>query len=241
MKLQLLTACLVNLALVAEVHSVVTKISNNWAGSVNMDDNAGWKDVTGTVVVPTPNAPPGTNGTASAFIWVGIDGAGTNPSCSGQILQTGIQIAVTKGVVSYQAWHEWWPAEATYWPTSTIEIHAGDTVTMTVKATSSTSGNATVTNHNTGQTAWHHYVGDTHPLGGCLSEWIVEDYSVGNAEVPFANFTTVTFTDARATAANGSVYGPGGNPSSTIWKLVENGDTLSACSATTTSATCTYV
>ena len=112
---------------------------------------------------------------------------------------------------------------------------------MTVTALSSNSGNATIHNHSTGRTVWYHHVGESPALAGCDAEWIIEDYASGGQKVPFANFTTVTFTDAQATAANGSVYGPGGNPSSIIYKLVQNDDTLSSCSATSTSATCTYV
>ena len=56
------------------------------------------------------------------------------------------------------AWYEWWTADAVYWPESEISIRAGDPVTMSVKALSSTSGNATVTNHNTGQTVLYHFV-----------------------------------------------------------------------------------
>ena len=141
----------------------------------------------------------------------------------------------------YSAWHEWWTAPATFWSDSGISFRAGDSVTMTVTALNSTSGNTTITNNHTGITAWYLYVDSSPPLQGCDADWIIEDYSVQNKEVPFVNFTTVTFTDARATAANGSVYGPGGNPSSFIYELVENGETLSSCSATSTSATCTYV
>ena len=63
-------------------------------------EQAGWKEVTGTVIVPTPSAPSGTDGTASASIWVGIDGSGST-ACGGQIFQTGFDIKVDNGTVSY--------------------------------------------------------------------------------------------------------------------------------------------
>lgn len=42
------------------------------------------------------------------------------------------------------------------------------------------------------------------------AEWIVEDYQSGSGLVPFADFETVTFTDASATTVTGKKIGPRG-------------------------------
>jgi hypothetical protein len=79
--------------------------STNWAGAVLIGTE--YTEVTGTFTVPTPKAPTG--GAAakdwSASAWVGIDG----DTCSTAILQTGVDFSIQAGVVSFDAWYEWYP------------------------------------------------------------------------------------------------------------------------------------
>ena len=90
------------------------------------------------------------------------------------------------------------------------------------------------------------------------AEWIVEDFeengqysvfahlipvrrcssrSLGGL-VPFANFGTVTFTDATATSSSGTTTGPSG---ATIIDIEQNNQVLTSCSASSSSVTCSYV
>lgn len=100
---------------------------------------------------------------------------------------------------SRSAWYEWYPGPpATYF--SNIEVSAGDEISLSVTATSPNSGIATVNNLTKRQTASQKLTSDA-PLCGQNAEWIVEDAMEVNGLAPFADFGTVTFTNAVATGA----------------------------------------
>ncbi|KAJ8462254.1 hypothetical protein ONZ51_g11015 [Trametes cubensis] len=203
--------------------------STNWAGAVLVAGANTYKSVTGTFVVPTPREPSGASGDHSGAIWVGIDG----DTCQTAILQTGIDYTVNGGSVSYSAWWEWYPDAMHSF--DGFAVRAGDTITASVTATSSTSGTASITNWSTGLEviAELEY---PYALCGENAEWIVEDYSVNGGLVPFANFGTVTFTGASAETGSGTV-GPSG---ATIIDIVANGAVITTASAGGSSVTVSY-
>ncbi|KAF8342497.1 peptidase A4 family-domain-containing protein [Amanita rubescens] len=172
--------------------------SSNWAGSAWNKTNGTFTSVTGTFKVPTPSAP---NGYSSA--WVGIDGF----TCQNAILQTGIVLNLVNGVVSYDAWYEWFPAYAQPFD-KPIVINSGDEIRLTVVATSSTTGEATIDNLSNAQSVTQE-ISSTYELCGANAEWIVEDFSSNNHLVPFNDFTTVTFEEAFAVATDGGYYDTG--------------------------------
>jgi len=203
--------------------------SSNWAGGVISESSATWTAVTGTFVVPTPSAPSGSR-TAYASAWVGIDG----DTCGNAILQTGVDFNVENGAVSFDAWYEWYPDYA--YDFSGISFSAGDTVTVTVKASSKTGGTVTITNESTGKTVSHTFSGQP-SLCEFDAEWIVEDFESGSSLVPFANFGKVAFTNAVATKSGGTTVGPSG---ATIIDIQQNSKVLTSCSASSSSVTCSY-
>ncbi|KAJ7700743.1 peptidase A4 family-domain-containing protein [Mycena rosella] len=200
--------------------------SSNWAG-------AAFELVYGTFVVPTPKVPSGksTSGTYAASAWVGIDG----DTCGSAILQTGIDFTITNGRVSYDAWYEYFPAFATDF--TGIPISAGNTIKLTVTASSTTAGTAVIENVSTGVTVTKALT-STAKLCMENAEWIVEDFEEGSSLVPFANFGTVTFTGAQATTASGSVVGPSG---SVLIDLEQGSTVLTSVSSGTSTVTVTYV
>ncbi|KAI1792539.1 acid proteinase [Ganoderma leucocontextum] len=204
--------------------------SSNWAGAVLSESTATWKTVTGTFVVPTPKEPSGASGAHYASAWVGIDG----DTCDTAILQTGLDFNVNGNSVSYDAWYEWYPDFA--FDFSGISFSAGDSVTVTVTASSKTGGTATITNESTGQTVSHTFSGQP-SLCEFDAEWIVEDFSSGGL-VPFANFGAVTFTGASAVTASGSSVGPSG---ATLIDIEQNSKILTSVSTGSSSVTVTYV
>ncbi|KAJ7778847.1 acid proteinase [Mycena maculata] len=208
------------------------EFSENWAGA-SFESAAGtYKSVTGTFVVPTPKAPSGSSasGSYAASAWVGIDG----DTCQTAILQTGIDFNIEDGRVSYDAWFEYFPADATDF--SGIPIAAGNTIKLTATAASATSGTVTIENVSTGVTVSKAL---TSSAKLCMenAEWIVEDFEEGDSLVPFANFGTVTFTDAEATTSSGTVVGPSG----AVLIDIEQNSVLTSVSTTSTSVTVTYV
>jgi len=206
--------------------------SDNWAGAILIGN--GYTSVTGTLVAPTAQTPPNgddfTQYTASA--WVGIDG----DTCGSAILQTGVDFNVQGGVPSYDAWFEWYP-EVSY-SFDDFSFGAGDSIEITVQATSTNSGVATLTNLGTGQTVSHNF--DNEGASLCLTnaEWIVEDASNGQSLIPFADFQTVTFTGVSAGLSDGSTVDATG---AQIADIRQNDAVLTSCSSDGGSVSCTYV
>ncbi|KAG9316240.1 peptidase A4 family-domain-containing protein [Chiua virens] len=199
------------------LQSTATGISNveyseNWAG-------AAWAE---------GDAPSG----SAASAWVGIDG----DTCENAILQTGVDFTVdSNGGASYDAWYEWYPDYA--YDFSGIDISAGDVIKTTVTAYSTTSGVATIENLTNGQTVTQDITSD-YALCEENAEWIVEDFEEGNSLVPFADFGTVTFTDATATGPSGETYTPSG---ATLMDIEQDGEVLTSVSTSGETLTVKYV
>ncbi|KAK6000701.1 hypothetical protein QM012_003426 [Aureobasidium pullulans] len=197
--------------------------SNNWAGGVL--EGSGWKTVTGTFTIPRVTVPSGGSSRTlySASAWVGIDGY----SCESAILQTGVDFSIQGGAVTYDAWYEWYPDYA--YDFSGISFSAGDSVTVTVTASSTTGGVATIKNNSKGTSVSHTFSGEN---AGSLcqtdAEWIVEDFTqIENGEeslVPLVDFGTITFTGASASTNSGSKYGP--SSADVIDLISANGETV---------------
>lgn len=195
--------------------------SSNWAGAVLESPPAGstFNSVTGQFVVPTPS------GTGAASAWVGIDGDTYTTS----ILQTGVDFTVQNGRVTYDAWYEWYPDYA--YDFTGITFSAGDTVSVSVHATSTTSGTAVVENLTTGKTV-SKAITSSARLGGQNAEWIVEDFEQNGSLVPFANFGTVTFAGASAGTSTGGTVGVSG---ATLIDIKQNDKVLTTSSISGTS------
>ncbi|KAG8214036.1 peptidase A4 family-domain-containing protein, partial [Butyriboletus roseoflavus] len=200
--------------------------SSNWAGAVWAEGYGTFTTVTGTFTVPTPS---GNSGAASA--WVGIDG----DTCQNAILQTGVDFTVTNGEVSYDAWYEWYPDYA--YDFYGININAGDVITTTVTASSTTSGTAVIENQTTGQTVTQELT-SSYALCEENAEWIVEDFEENGSLVPFADFGTVTFTSATGSGTSGTTYTPSG---ATLLDIEQNGQVLTSVSTNGETATIQYV
>jgi hypothetical protein len=196
--------------------------SSNWSGSVQIGN--GFNKVKGTIVAPRATG----GGQAAASAWVGIDG----DTCSSAILQTGISFY---GDGSYDAWYEWIPDYSHSF--TNFQISAGDSIYMEVDASSKSKGVATLENLTTGQKVTHTFTNTPSTLCETNAEWIVEDFESGGSLIPFANFGTVTFTDASASGSRGTVTPRGG----TIIDIQDqDGNVLTNCGTSGNDLTCTY-
>jgi hypothetical protein len=107
-----------------------------------------------------------------------------------------------------------------------------------VDATCKTTGTATVENVSTGKTVTHKFTGGVDgDLCEYNAEWIVEDFSSNDDLVPFADFGTVTFTNAKATTS-GKTVGPAG---ATLIDIKQNDDILTSSSITSNSVSVSYL
>ncbi|TQV93603.1 hypothetical protein V2A60_004214 [Cordyceps javanica] len=199
-----------------------TQYSGNWAGVVHTGN--GYNHVQGTIVVPQVSG--GSDSAASA--WVGIDG----DSCQSAILQTGISFY---GDGSFDAWYEWIPDYSHSF--SGIDISVGDSIKMYVDASSKNGGVAVLENLSTGQKVQHKFSSPPSTLCETDAEWIVEDFQQGSSQVPFANFGSVTFTDASASGTQGSITPRGGT---VIDLRTQSGQVLTDCGTRGDDVYCNY-
>jgi len=209
--------------------------SSNWSGAVLTAPPSGstFTSVSAQFVVPKPKAVGGKAGAASA--WVGIDG----DTYQNSILQTGVDFNVAAGgAVTYDAWYEWFPNAATDF--TGISFKAGHNVAISVVASSSTAGVATIQNLSNGQSVHKNITAPSASaaLGGQNAEWIVEDFESGGSLVSFCNFGSLTFTSASAGLSTGSSVGTDG---AVIMDIQQSGKTLTSASAPSSSeVTVTY-
>lgn len=121
-----------------------------------------------------------------------------------------------KGVPKFKAWFEWIPGPSTDFDHE-LEFSVGDSVTMTVTATSKTGGIAMVENNSKGTSVNHTFANETAELCLANADWIVERWTLTSThqddsgrsyrhstQVSPVDFDTLTFTNASATTANGS-------------------------------------
>ncbi|OAA40425.1 Concanavalin A-like lectin/glucanase [Beauveria brongniartii RCEF 3172] len=199
-----------------------TQYSSNWAGVVQIGN--GYNHVQGTIVVPSVSG--GADSAASA--WVGIDG----DTCQSAILQTGVSFY---GDGSFDAWYEWIPDYSHSF--SGIGISVGDSIKMYVDASSKTGGVAVLENLTTGKTVQHKFTSPPSTLCETNAEWIVEDFKSGGSLVPFANFGSITFTDASASGSQGSITPSGGT---VIDLRTTSGQILTDCGTSGSDVYCNY-
>lgn len=210
--------------------------SENWSGAVLTSPPSGqtFNGVSASFVVPTPKVPSGqsSSGTYAASAWVGIDG----DTYTNAILQTGIDFTISDGEVSFDAWYEWYPDYAYDF---SLDVSAGDTITVSVSSTSSTAGKAVITNESTGKSVSKSLTApdSSAKLGGQNAEWIVEDFEEGSSLVNLANFGTVTFTDATAKTSSSSENASGAE----IIDIKSGNTVYTSVSDSGSSVTVTYV
>jgi hypothetical protein len=180
----------------ADSDTVAQAASENWAGYVvKSSTGSSFSTVSGSWVQPTVTSSSSSTSGYSAF-WVGLGGSSGE---SGSLEQTGTAGEWVNGQAVYYAWYELLPAAQVKLD---LAIHAGDHM----------SGSVTVQ----GSSVTIHLVDET--SGGSVTktlsmsnpdtssaEWIAEapaaqSQSGDYQTLPLANFGTVTFTGASATA-----------------------------------------
>ena len=144
------------------------------------------------------------------------------------------EILLTELSTRFLGWFEWFPYSANDF--DDISFGPGDSVTVTVIAYSTTEGVAFITNDSNGQEVG---VQIQAPYTLCLqdAEWIVEDFEENGGLVPFANFGTVTFSNAVAVKTSGEEVGTGGANEIDIYQNA----VLTSVSVGSSSVTVSYV
>jgi Peptidase A4 family len=172
--------------------SAQSAASENWAGYVASGKT--FSSVSGSWTVPRVTASADSNQAYSAQ-WVGLGGAGNSSSLE----QIGTSADDVNGQTDYYAWYELVPAAQVRLG---LSIHSGDKISATVSVSGSTVHLA-LADATTGQS-----VNKTLSMNNpdtSSAEWIVEapaaESGDGSLQVlPLADFSTVTFSSATATA-----------------------------------------
>ncbi len=185
---------------------IAASTSANWAGYVAKGSTSGqspqFSSVSGNWVQPSADC---SSGTGDAAFWVGLGGAGEG---SGALEQVGTQIdCSTGGSGQHFAWYELVPAAPVRLD---VGISAGDHIAARVSV-AGTAVTVSLTDQSTGATATKTLEMDGPDTSS--AEWIAEAPSecqgadasdtASCTPVPLADFGTVGFTGASATA-NGS-------------------------------------
>ncbi|CAK4006257.1 acid ase [Lecanosticta acicola] len=206
--------------------------SSNWAGAVIIGSDI--TKVTGTFTIPTVSIPSGGSSSTEygASAWVGIDG----DTCETAILQTGVDFLIEGSETAYEAWYEWYPDYS--YTFSDFDVAPGDVITATVVSTSTVAGTATIENQSTGESTTHTFSNEA-SLGALCetnAEWIVEDFESSSELIPFADFGSVTFSDASY-VAGGSTKSISGE---TIIDVKQSGEVVTDVTVSGSEVTVTY-
>jgi len=175
-----------------------TAYATNWSGYA--DTGGVFTDASGSWVQPAVSC--GKSGLGFAAFWVGIDGF-TSPT----VEQTGTEAACQGPQTTYDAFYELYPAAAVILNSTAYPIIPGDTVTAGVSAGSGSVFTITLSSSR----GWVFTTTGSAPAAvGSSAEWVAEAPSLCALTqcfvLPLANFGTVDFTGASATA--------GGSPGS---------------------------
>jgi hypothetical protein len=214
----------------SDPNSLIT--STIWSGAGMESASGTYKSVTGTLVVP--NLQPAAGGAASGYYggsaWVGLDGL----TCASGLMAAGIDFQYLQGAVTAKVWTEAYPNPGV---NSALAANPGDTIRLTITATSSTAGTAVVDNLSSGQSTTV-VLSSPSPLCLANAEWVVEDFQEGTFLIPFADFGTITFNDASATTSSGSTVGPSGGH---LINMVQSNEQFTSASSTSNSVTVNYL
>ena len=131
-----------------------------------------------------------------------------------------------------EAWYEWWPYDPVYYGNQ-FPVKAGDTIRMSVNATSYNSGTSTLENLSTGAHVTTPYNNMGYSL--CLSdaEWIIE---FGGGATEFADFGTWDITNTAASGDSDEVTADG----SSITNVEINGHQYTNCGANANGMECVW-
>jgi Peptidase A4 family len=171
--------------------AITQTTSSNWAGYVVSGKD--FSSVSGSWVVPTA----GSDAEGYSAFWVGLGGSNDN---SQGLEQIGTDSDYANGNASYYAWYELLPDASVKLD---LPIHAGDQVSATVTA-NGTEVTISLSDQTTGKSVTKSL--QDNDVDTSSAEWIAEAPSGssgfgGSGDVlPLADFGTVTFTDAAATA-----------------------------------------
>jgi hypothetical protein len=210
---------------------VFTVDSTNWAGYAVTGATGAVNQVTGSWIQPSVSC---SRGTTYAAFWDGIDGYNSNT-----VEQGGTLAYCSGGHAYYYAWYEFYPAASV--EISSIAVHPGDTVSVTVSySTSASDFSITVKDGSSSYTK----TGTVSGAERTSAECIAERPEVGYRLASLADFGTADFgqdhtsTIGCAATVGGTTGAFGSFSTATAIDMVDSsGQLLSTTSALSSDGT----
>jgi len=194
--------------------------SPNWSGYY-VGGSVPFTYVTGTFTVSSLES--GTPTSAEMCEWIGIDGVGISP-----LIQAGVTEYLDPSNPNYFFIQPWWdllPTHQAEINITTVTVHAGDQVTVTIGEINGTAWGVTLTDDTNGESFT---TDQTYTGPGSSAEWIVEAPTVSGSVTPLAPYSPpVTFSDLRFVGTETTL---------TELVMVQAGDQVSTPSALTSDA-----
>jgi Peptidase A4 family/Putative Ig domain len=198
--------------------STSSVLSSNWSGYIEL--HGPFTAVTGTFSVPSLFV--GTPQSDLMSAWVGIDGGNGDNS----LIQAGINESPDPNNANdfiIQPWWEILPASETY--ITSVQVRAGDQVTIDIGQISGTQWGITLTDITNGQSFT---TDQTYSGPAATAEWIVEALTLNGQVAPLAPYSPpVNFSNLRFFGSNTTlqevVMVQGNNQVSTPSALTPNG------------------
>jgi hypothetical protein len=191
--------------------------SHNWSGYAATGGT--YTAVTGTWTVPEFNA---TSPAGVDAAWVGIGGVRSR-----DLIQAGTQQTVSgNGSTHYEAWIEMLPRSSRPVP---LQVHAGDSVTVSITEQSTNSWLIQFTNNTTGKT---YETTQQYASSRSSAEWVEEAPSGGRGGgvLPLDNFGTVQF-NGGSTVKDGQTVSIAGTGARAITMIGDSNQPLAVPSA----------
>ena len=160
----------------------VVNNTNNWSGYVLPKDQI--SSISGSFIVPEISSSDSPVNSANST-WLGIGG-----TKSSDLIQTGVQSMNINGTIENSAFYEILPASTVYIPN--FSVNGGDEITSSISLISQNNWQIELDNITSGQT----FKKDISYISSQSSaEWIEEDPSSLNNELPFDDFRNTTFSN----------------------------------------------
>lgn len=194
--------------------------TTNWAGYVSTGST--YTSVSGTWTIPDVTASD--DSVAADATWIGIGGDSSN-----DLIQIGTQNMIENGQTTTGSFYEQLPDTSETIPG--VSVNAGDTISASVKET--TSGEWTVTiNDLTNGESYSNTV--AYNSSESSAEWIEEAPSTGESVIPLDQFGSVAFSNG-STTENGNSVSIAGSNAQMLTMDNEAGQALTDTSAITAS------
>jgi hypothetical protein len=195
----LLALAVAGACLVVPARAAAASTSSNWAGYISHLNGTRFRTVRGAWTVPAVDCSAAPRGYSAN--WIGLGGYHTS---SAALEQTGTESDCENGKASYEAWYELVPDQEA---TIKMTVKPGDQISSRVTVNGS---DVTVRLSDLTTGATFNKVLVASAIDTTSAEWIVEAPSeclgtTGDScrVLPLANFTTTSFTAARAVSTTG--------------------------------------